>query len=329
MRSSSVVFACIAAALALPAVGGEIVDATGRTVKVDDPVSRIAAAGPPAEVLLYAFAPDALIGWVRDVPPRVAPFLTSEAKALPTVGAVTAQGDAPEISEILARKPQLIVDFGDVDARYGTLAEKMQAHTGIPYALLDGKLAKTPETLRVLGKLTGRGARAEELATYAEGLLTRARKIAAEHAGNPTKVYIARSADGSISALAGSHPGDVYDLAGLKNIAEYEDATPVQVAGWDPDLIVALDPKFRDATKSAAWSPLRAVRDGRILTPPRGPWGWTDSPPSVNRLLGVLWLTSKVYGQPTTGELRTETSRFYKTFFHLELTPEQLSTMVD
>ena len=310
----------------LTAQAGEVIDASGRTVTVAEPVARIAAAGPPAEVLLYALAPDAMVGWVRGVPPQVAPFITAQAKALPTIGGVTAQGDAPDMSGVLATKPQLIVDFGDIDARYTALAIKTQERTGVPYVLLDGELAKTPENLRMLGKLTGRVARSEELAVYAEALLARAKKAAEGHA--PVKVYVARSADGTNSTLAGTHSGDVYDLAGLKNVALYEDASVVQVKGWDPDAIIALDPKFADTAKGPLWADVRAVQAGRVLMPPRLPYGWTDRPPSVNRLIGVLWLTSKLYGQPTQSEMRIETAHFYNLFYHVDLSAAQITALI-
>ena len=40
-------------------------DSAGRKVTVPAPVQRVFAAGPPAGVLLYALAPDKLIGWPR------------------------------------------------------------------------------------------------------------------------------------------------------------------------------------------------------------------------------------------------------------------------
>ena len=42
---------------------------------------------------------------------------------------------------------------------------------------------------------------------------------------------------------------------------------------------------------------ISAVRDGRIYVPPDVPFGWFDSPPSRNRLLGVQWLARILYPQ--------------------------------
>jgi iron complex transport system substrate-binding protein len=307
---------------------GEIVDATGRSVTLPAPVTRVAAAGPPAEVLLYAFAPDAMIGWIRDIPAAVAPFITPQAKALPTVGAVTAQGEDPDISDILAAKPQLIVDFGDVDRRYIDLAARIQSRTGVPYVLLDGALTKMPETFRALGKLTGREARGEELAIYSAEILARVEDVASAHRARPIRVYVARSADGASATRSGSNTGDVYDFAGLENVAENNYGLPGEVRKLDPDMIVALDARFLEVAKGEAWSRVRAVQEGKIVVPPRLPWGWTDHPPSVGRILGALWLTSTIYGVPSKDDLRAETVRFFKLFYHADLSLAQAEALI-
>jgi hypothetical protein len=47
-----------------PTVGAaEFQDATGRTVTVPDRVERVLASGPTAAVVLYALAPEKMIGW--------------------------------------------------------------------------------------------------------------------------------------------------------------------------------------------------------------------------------------------------------------------------
>jgi iron complex transport system substrate-binding protein len=56
-------------------------------------------------------------------------------------------------------------------SRYGTyvsLANHVQEQTKIPYVLLDGAFAKTPEVYRLLGDLLGVKERAEQLAQYAD-----------------------------------------------------------------------------------------------------------------------------------------------------------------
>jgi iron complex transport system substrate-binding protein len=43
-----------------------VTDASGRAISIPEKVERVFAAGPPAAILLYTFAPDLLIGWTRN-----------------------------------------------------------------------------------------------------------------------------------------------------------------------------------------------------------------------------------------------------------------------
>ena len=59
------------AGLALSTLGAtaasarNVTDSAGRSVEVPDRVARVFAAGPPASTLLYALAPEDMIGWNR------------------------------------------------------------------------------------------------------------------------------------------------------------------------------------------------------------------------------------------------------------------------
>ena len=45
---------------------------------------------------------------------------------------------------MIALKPDLILDVGSTRATFVSLAERVQAQTGIPYALLDGRFCRCP-----------------------------------------------------------------------------------------------------------------------------------------------------------------------------------------
>jgi molybdopterin-binding protein len=118
-----------------------VTDATGRQVAVPDRVERVYPAGPPASVLLYVLAPSAMLGWAHGPGDAAKAFLEPPAAALPELGALT-HGDTVDTAAIGRLHPRLIVDFGTVSPRYAELAAKVQATTGVPYPLLDGRLEK-------------------------------------------------------------------------------------------------------------------------------------------------------------------------------------------
>ena len=65
-----------------------------------------------------------------------------------------------------------------------------------------------------------------------------------------------------------------------------------QVLVWNPDVIVTIDQDFAASVRSdPAWAGVKAVREGRVHLSPKMPFGWVDFPPSVNRLIGLMWLS--------------------------------------
>jgi iron complex transport system substrate-binding protein len=138
----------------------EVVDSANRKVEVPDRVERIMAAGPPASVLIYALAPEKLIGWNRRPREADLPFLSPLVRNLPEVGRLTGRGDTANLETIMGAKPDVIVDFGSVNETYVSLADRVQTQTGIPYLLIDGRFSNTVAALRMLGPILGVSERA-------------------------------------------------------------------------------------------------------------------------------------------------------------------------
>jgi iron complex transport system substrate-binding protein len=157
--------ACIASA-----AGAAFTDSAGRHVDLPAHLERVLAAGPPAAVLLYTLAPDKMVGWPEPLAPDTRSLLPARYGDLPVVGRITGRNGL-SVAAIAALHPDLIVDVGDVDARYAKLADEVERRTGIPYILLDGRLARTPSTYLALGRVLGVEARAGMLADYARRTL--------------------------------------------------------------------------------------------------------------------------------------------------------------
>src|SRR5262245_53189078 len=89
-----------------------VTDDAGRTVEVPAKVERVFAAGPPAAILLYTFAPDLLLGWTRSHRPEECEFLMPGACSKPEVGRITGRGNTANLEVVLSLKPDLILDVG-------------------------------------------------------------------------------------------------------------------------------------------------------------------------------------------------------------------------
>lgn len=279
----------LALLLLLPfaAHAAELIDATGRHVAVPAHVARVLPAGPPAAVLLQALAPDLMIGWPNKPSPQAAAWLPEAAARLPSAPSV--DPDQPDL--LKAAKPDLIVDYGDVDPRYAARAEQVQERTGIPMVLLDGALDRTPAVLRALGAALDRTARAEQLARLAEQVLAPTAAAPPPH----TVVY-ARSPDGLTVVAPGALATEVFAAVHWQVLApagkgHFRHTSVPEIAALDPDMLVFASPAMRETVAaSPEWHALRAVRKHHGLIAPNLPFGWIEHPASINRLLGVQWL---------------------------------------
>lgn len=321
---------------AAPAHGRVVTDSAGRQVEIPERVGRVFAAGPPAAVAVFVVAPDALLGWTRPLSDDEKSFLPQAAAALPVLGQLTGRAGTASLEGVIAARPDLIVDVGDVDPTYASLAERVQRQTGIPYLLLDGSLVHSGDTLRTLGDWLGRGERGRALGAEADAILAALKaRLAAIPSDRRPRVYQARSASGLETSLSGSIGAQVVDLLGARTLASSSGAAGIasvsleQVLQWDPEVILTLDAAFFERVwREPAWAGTSARANRRIHLSPALPFGWLDAPPSVNRLLGLRWAAARLYPELSSGDFRQETRDFYRRFYGVELEPSQLERLL-
>ena len=331
--------ALLLAALSLTAAETQartITDAAGRKVEIPDTVKRVLAAGPPASVLVYVLAPDKLTGWVRQPGDAEKQFLMPSVRDLPTFGQLTGKGGTANMEAVLAAKPDIIIDVGTVNPTYASLADKVQAQTGIPYVLIDGSFARSAEMLREAGDILGAGERAEKLATYAEAKISDLNtKLASIPESDRPRVYYGRGPEGLETGLSGSINLEILGAVGATNVAAaagkggLTQVSLEQILSWKPDTILAASGKFAASVKSdPLWKDLDAVKDNRDFVTPNLPFGWFDSPPGINRLIGISWLEHLFYPKQFTGDLNADVREFFTLFYQVDLTDDQLAMLL-
>jgi iron complex transport system substrate-binding protein len=314
-----------------------IPDATGRQIELPAKVRRVYAAGPPASLLVYAIAPEKLLGWTRALRPDEAAFFPARYARLPELGRLTGRGGTANLEVLLAAHPDLIVDVGSTSATYVSLAERVQAQTGIPYALFDGRLDSIPDTLRTLGRMLGEEARARRLADYVERQLAEVRRRVATvpEAARP-RVYYGRGPAGLQTGGRGSINVEVLEFLGAHNVAAGARAglvaVPIeQVLLWDPQVILTSDVDFwRSVWGDPRWRAVGAVREQRVYLSPHLPFGWFDFPPGVNRVLGLWWAGKLLYPEALRDvDLRAKAREFYRLFYHRTPGARQLDELLE
>ncbi|WP_395676216.1 iron ABC transporter substrate-binding protein [Inquilinus sp.] len=337
-RAALAALATVLALVAAPAWARTVADSAGRQVDIPDHVGRVFAAGPPASILVYMLAPQTMTGWVRAPRPEDKPFLLPAVRDLPETGRLTGRGDTVNLEQLLAAKPDLIVDFGTISDTYRSLADRVQQQTGVPYLLIDGSFGNTPAALRLLAGILGVPERGEVLAKAAEEIFAQVdATLAKVPADQRPKAYLARGPEGLESGSRGSITTEILERVGAVNVVEglrdkggLLTASREQVIAWAPDTIIALDRRFaQGAAASPDWQPVPAIKASRVFLAPGQPFGFVDVPPSVNRLIGLTWLLHTLYPEQAPGNLRDQVRGFYHLFYQVDLTDADLARLLD
>lgn len=270
-----------------PAIARTVTDSAGRSIDVPDKITRVFAAGPPASVLLYVLAPQNMIGWVRAPREAEKPFLLPAVRELPELGRLTGRGDTLNLERLMAVKPDLIIDFGTInDTR--SLADRVQAQTGIPYLLVDGRLENTPSALRLLADVLDVKDRGEALARLAEETFAQMNRVLVDVlVSKRPRVYLARGPEGLETGSRGSLVTEIIERVGGFNVVEglrekggIVNVPLEQLIAWSPDTIVTLDRGFRGGEGKAGMA-AGARRAGRPRFPGAKPAVWFHRRPAL------------------------------------------------
>jgi iron complex transport system substrate-binding protein len=316
----------------------EVIDSAGRKVQVPDRVERVVAAGPPASVLVVMLAPEKLVGWNLNPKESELAFLPSAVRKLPDIGRLTGRGGTANLEVVMAAKPDLILDFGSVNDTYVSLADRVQAQTGIPYILIGGRFDETVSALRTVGSIFGVAERAKQLADRTETIFAEVERVVrSTPVTQHPRVYLARRANGLETGNRGSINTEIIERSGGVNVVDtgrenggLVNVSLEQILQWNPDTIITTDRNFTDQMKAgSAWTNVEAVRRGRVFLSPSLPYGWIDGPPSLNRILGLQWLVRLFFPDRFQSDIRNESRNFYKLFYQVDVTDAQLDGLLE
>lgn len=208
---------------------------------------------------------------------------------------------------------------------------------GIPAIGID---VETPEemvtALDLLGKVCGAEDKAQELIDYYQTSIERSRKLA-DSISDEDRVTaivmgssIGKVADGSMLQ------GKMLETAGAVNCAADIKATELwpaagaeQIFSWDPDYIFITGSEgavytAEDIYDDPAWSELKAVKNGHVLTIPSERDSWEF--PGVISALGIDYMMSVMYPDlMSESELENSVSAFYELAYGRKYSIKELS----
>lgn len=319
--------------LATPVLARDMVDMAGRSVQVPDDIRRVYVAHDPPALFLEALAPDLMIGTTLKHSPAAKSLLPPEVRRLPSIGGFS----RVNLERLVAMKPDIVLIW-NMRGQPDQIAEQA-AELGLPAVMVDAApFSHYPATFRFLGRLLHREARAEQLALALEQAAQRLREELAPLApdGRAT-VFYADSSDGLKSQCAGFFRGEIVELSGGRNILECDlrDGMTASIAVslekllvLDPDALLSRTAaRARFIRADPGWRALRAVREGKVFAAPELPFSWVERPHSPFKMLAARYFAHALYPKRVDFDFDTETRAFYRTFYRMELSDDDLARL--
>lgn len=321
-------------------------DMAGRKIELPKKIEKVYSATPVGTTLLYTLAPEKLAGLNFKLTEAEKKYTTENYSKLPVLGGWFGKDNSGNAEEIMKGKPDIAIYMGDLDSTTISKVDKIQSQLGIPVVMLDGDLKNTAKTYEFIGNLLGEKEKAKELGNYFTKTLDDVNKALKNVPEDKrVKVYYAEGLKGLDTDPKGSVHSEVLELAGGVNIADVEmkkgygrvSVSIEQILKWNPAMIIIDDAAAKKDVKSSydtitsdqSWSSIKAVKDKKVYKIPSAPFSWFDRPTSVNRIIGIKWLSNLLYPDYVKLDIKNEVKDFYKKFYHRDLTDTEIQEIME
>ena len=311
-------------------------DSVGREVEVPAQIDKVALSGPMAQIVLFALCPDKLVGVSNAWSTEAEQYLDEKYFTMPEIGQLYGGKGELNPETLLQSGAQIVIDVGEPKGSIAEDLDALQEQTGIPFVHITATTETTGDAYRMLGDLLNMKDEAETLAAYCENIYDRTVSIAGS-VEKANVLYVTGDAGQNVIA-AGSYHAEILDLL-TNNLAVVDDPSSKgtgnevsmeQILTWDPDVVVfAPESIYATVQDDAAWQSVTAIKNGAYYEVPFGPYNWMGFPPSVQRYLGMMWLSKVLYPDATVQyDLFDDVHEYYELFYHCDLTRAQYDALV-
>ena len=310
-------------------------DSVGRIVELPAAIDKVAVSGPLSQIVLFALCPDKLVGIASKWDATAEQYLKTEYYDLPVLGQLYGGKGELNLETLLASGAQVVIDVGEPKKTIVEDLDALQEQTGIPFVHITATTAGMGDAYRKLGELLDMAEEAEALAAYCDRVYARTMEIAGS-VEKKNLLYI--TGDQGLNVIAqGSYHAEVIDLLS-NNLAVVESPSSKgtgnevdmeQILLWNPDVILFAPGSIYAAVKDMPeWQTVTAIQNGEYYEVPFGPYNWMGFPPSVQRYLGMMWMSQLLYPDAAQYDLFEAVKEYYELFYHAELTVEQFDALV-
>ncbi len=310
-------------------------DSVGREVELPYTIDKIAISGPLAQIVVFALCPERLVGIASKWDKTAEQFLSTEYYNLPELGQLYGGKGELNLETLLASGAQVVIDVGEPKKTIVEDLDGLTEQTGIPFVHITATIATMGDAYRKLGELLHMEEQADELAEYCDA--TYAKILAVSDQVDKVNLLYITGEQGLNVIAKDSYHSEVIDLLS-NNLAVVESPSSKgtgnevdmeQILLWNPDVILfAPGSIYATVGDDETWQSITAVQNGAYYEVPFGPYNWMGFPPSVQRILGMLWMAKLLYPEAADYDLYTEVAEYFRLFYHCELTEDAYNELV-
>jgi len=314
------------------------VDSAGREVEIPLEIDAIAPSGPLAQIVLYTACPDKLSGIAVDFTDEAKQLIDEKYWGMTKFGQFYGKNASLNMEALIEAAPDVIVDIGEAKDTVVEDMNGLQEQLNMPVIFIEATLDTMGEAYAKIGELIGDTKDTDKLAQYCGEVSEKADAVkAALTEEEKVTVYQALGDAGLSTNARGSFQGEVIDKVGGINVADLEvvstgagsEVSMEQVIGWNPDVIIVESAEtYQLITTDKTWAELDAVKNGKVYKIPTAPYSALGNPPSVNRVMGILWLGNILYPEQYGIDIIAELQKFYELFYHVTIDDNQTAQIL-
>ena len=309
-------------------------DSLGREVTLPANLSKIAISGPLAQIVVFAIAPDMMVGIANGWADEAKGLIPDEYYNLPLLGQLYGGKGELNLETLLQSGAEVVIDVGEQKDGMADDLNALQEQTGIPFVHIDCYTGSMGDTYRTLGTLLGKETEGNTLGEYCDMVYSRTNKIA-ESVEKANLLYCLGDKGENVIAK-GSYHAEIIDLLS-NNLAVVESPSSKgtgnevdieQILKWNPDVILfAPGSVYATVGEDPAWQGVNAIKNGTYYEVPIGPYNWMGFPPSVQRMLGMMWMAKLLYPEAADYDLYAEVSEYFRLFYHTILSEDAYNAL--
>lgn len=312
-----------------------ITDYLNRKVTISKPVERVACGYSfAAHVAAMLGKGDKLVSSVLGIKrDKILTDMYPYIKDLPvpfTAGTVN-------VEELLVSNPDIIFTKAKTALNENEASKLDKLKT--PYVVIDfNSMEEQMKSIINIGKVLGAQDKAVEYVDYYKKIINDTKKITDSIPDSKRFSVFHSINEASRTDNKDSLGADWLNVVGVNNVSIDQNLRLVeekfyanleQIYLWDPDIIIAHEigvPEY--ILTNEQWAGLRCVKEKRVYQIPNGISRW-GHPGSIEVPLAILWTAKLVYPDYFEHiDMKTETKDFYKRFFNLDLSDDDINKIL-